>query len=174
MGSRNNQRYGDSTRTYVNRNPVMDSSQYTAGFAVFGSDGWEGGPEKMRGIGWVSVLRAPSRLSRRKAIEEDRFRPTYAGANVGHPYRVVGTAAGLRGRPAVSHPSQKTRRMGHPSIGGRDREEAELWGPQLALIDCAAYLVADVGAPDPEDDVAGNVGSVIGNAFQSPGDDDCI
>jgi hypothetical protein len=34
------------------------------------------------------------------------FRPTYAGANVGHPCRsVVGTARGLRGRP-----------MGHPAI----------------------------------------------------------
>ena len=30
-----------------------------------------------------------------------RFRPTYAGANMGHPCRAVGTAAGLRTRPAV-------------------------------------------------------------------------
>src|ERR1700744_576496 len=29
------------------------------------------------------------RLSRRKAVEKDRFRPTYAGANMGHPYSVV-------------------------------------------------------------------------------------
>ena len=29
------------------------------------------------------------------------FRPTYAGANMGHPCRAVGTAAGLRTRPVV-------------------------------------------------------------------------
>jgi hypothetical protein len=34
-----------------------------------------------------------------------RFRPTYAGANMGHPYGAVGPAAGLRERPAVSHPA---------------------------------------------------------------------
>src|ERR1700761_1888172 len=28
---------------------------------------------------------------RLKAIEKSRFRPTYAGANMGHPYRVVQT-----------------------------------------------------------------------------------
>jgi len=40
-----------------------------------------------------------------------RFRPTYAGANVGHPCGVVGPAGGLRGRPVVSHISQKTGEM---------------------------------------------------------------
>jgi len=39
-----------------------------------------------------------------------RFRPTYAGANVGHPYRSVRTAKGLRGRPVVSHISRKNER----------------------------------------------------------------
>jgi hypothetical protein len=42
-----------------------------------------------------------------KAVEDfaHRFRPTYAGANMGHPYRAVGPAATLSGRPAVSHPA---------------------------------------------------------------------
>jgi hypothetical protein len=40
-----------------------------------------------------------------------RFRPTYAGANVGHPCGVVGHAEGLRGGPAVSHISRKTSEM---------------------------------------------------------------
>jgi hypothetical protein len=40
-----------------------------------------------------------------------RFRPRYAGANLGHPYGSVGPAAGLRGRPAVSHISRKTSEM---------------------------------------------------------------
>src|ERR1700722_12090342 len=37
--------------------------------------------------------------------------PTYAGANVGHPYGVVESVRGLRGRPAVSHISRKTSEM---------------------------------------------------------------
>jgi hypothetical protein len=45
-----------------------------------------------------------------------RFRPTYAGANMGHPYGVVETAPGLRGRAAVSHISRKT---------------SEMWGTRL-------------------------------------------
>jgi hypothetical protein len=46
-----------------------------------------------------------------------RFRPTYAGANVGHPYRSVRTAKGLRGRPVVSHISRKNERdVGHPAV----------------------------------------------------------
>jgi hypothetical protein len=46
-----------------------------------------------------------------------RFRPTYAGANVGHPYRSVRTAKGLRGRPVVSHISRKNDRdVGHPAV----------------------------------------------------------
>jgi hypothetical protein len=34
-----------------------------------------------------------------------RSRPTYAGANVGHPCGAVGPAKGLRGRAEVSHPA---------------------------------------------------------------------
>jgi hypothetical protein len=43
--------------------------------------------------------------SERKAVEgfAHRFRPTYAGANVGHPCGAVGPARGLRARPAVFH-----------------------------------------------------------------------
>jgi hypothetical protein len=33
---------------------------------------------------------------RLKAVEEDRLRPTYAGANVGHPELVVAQLASLR------------------------------------------------------------------------------
>jgi hypothetical protein len=67
------------------------------------------------------------RSSRRKAIEESHFRPTYAGANVGHPCRVVGTAAGLRGRPSVSHISRKTSEMPRISC-------TQLWtGPRVRL-----------------------------------------
>jgi hypothetical protein len=40
-----------------------------------------------------------------------RFRPTYAGANVGHPYRAGVHAKGLRGRGVVSHISRKTSEM---------------------------------------------------------------
>jgi hypothetical protein len=40
-----------------------------------------------------------------------RFRPTYAGANVGHPYGPLGPAKGLRGRPWVSHISRKKSEM---------------------------------------------------------------
>jgi hypothetical protein len=43
-----------------------------------------------------------------------RFRPTYAGANMGHPYRVVETDADLRWRPAVSQPTYACANMGHP------------------------------------------------------------
>jgi hypothetical protein len=31
-----------------------------------------------------------------------RFRPTYAGANMGHPYGVVGPAAGAAGTPTTA------------------------------------------------------------------------
>ena len=48
-----------------------------------------------------------------------RFRPTYAGANMGHPCGVVETAAGLRGRPSVSHISRKT---------------SEMWGTRLIVV----------------------------------------
>src|ERR1700678_1712257 len=41
-------------------------------------------------------------------------------------------------------------------------------------IDGATHLVPDVGAADPEDDVAGDVGRVVGNAFESAGDDDRV
>jgi hypothetical protein len=60
----------------------------------------------------------------RKALEgfAHRFRPTYAGANVGHPYGAVGLARGLRGRPAVSHISRKTSEMwGETGTDGGDR-----------------------------------------------------
>jgi hypothetical protein len=45
-----------------------------------------------------------------------RFRPTYAGANMGHPYGAVKSARGLRGRPAVSHICQNHADMGHPAF----------------------------------------------------------
>jgi hypothetical protein len=56
----------------------------------------------------------------RKAVEgfAHRFRPTYAGANMGHPYRAVATASGLRARPAASHISRKT---------------SEMWGTRLLV-----------------------------------------
>ena len=45
------------------------------------------------------------------------FRPTYAGANMGHPDRVVGTAGGLRESPVLSHYLAKNERdMGHPAL----------------------------------------------------------
>ena len=49
----------------------------------------------------------------RKAVEgfAHRIRPTYAGANVGHPCGSVKPVTGLRGRPVVSHISQKTSEM---------------------------------------------------------------
>jgi hypothetical protein len=43
-----------------------------------------------------------------------RSRPTYAGANVGHPYRAVKSAAGLRGRDLSP-------RLGHLISGWRSR-----------------------------------------------------
>jgi len=52
-------------------------------------------------------LRALVEQSVRKGFAH-RFRPTYAGANMGHPYGVVGTVKGVGGRPAVSHISRKT------------------------------------------------------------------
>ena len=36
MGSRNSQRYGDSTGTYVKTNPLADPSQYIRGSRVLG------------------------------------------------------------------------------------------------------------------------------------------
>jgi hypothetical protein len=61
-----------------------------------------------------------SRRSVRKALVgfAHRFRPTYAGANMGHPYGVVETLAGLRERPMVSHISRKT---------------SEMWGTRLLV-----------------------------------------
>jgi hypothetical protein len=47
-----------------------------------------------------------------------RFRPTYADANVGHPYGSVGLAEGSRARAVVSHISRKT---------------SEMWGTRLFL-----------------------------------------
>jgi hypothetical protein len=56
-----------------------------------------------------------------------RFRPTYAGANMGHPYGVVEPARGLRVRPAVSHISRKTSEMPRISC-------TQLWtGPRVRL-----------------------------------------
>jgi hypothetical protein len=48
----------------------------------------------------------------RKAVVgfAQRFRPTYAGANMGHPYGVVRTAAGLRVR--ADYPTLRKEREG--------------------------------------------------------------
>jgi hypothetical protein len=43
-----------------------------------------------------------------------RFRPTYAGANMGHPYGVVEPVSGLRGRPAGTRPIGAG--IGHKSV----------------------------------------------------------
>src|SRR5271168_4014795 len=56
-----------------------------------------------------------------------RFRPTYAGANMGHPCRSVRAAAGLRGRFVISHISRKTSEMPRISC-------TQLWiGPRVRL-----------------------------------------
>jgi hypothetical protein len=72
-------------------------------------------------LGWVaqvSLLRPGCSgrqivRCRQKAVEgfAHRFRPTYAGADMGRPGGSVGPAAGLKGRPAVSHISRKTSEM---------------------------------------------------------------
>ena len=35
-------------------------------------------------------------------------------------------------------------------------------------------MVADVGSEDPEDDIFGNVGGMVGDAFQVAGDQECV
>jgi hypothetical protein len=71
-------------------------------------------------------LRALVEQSVRKGFAH-RFRPTYAGANMGHPYGVVGTVKGVGGRPAVSHISRKTSEMPRISC-------TQLWtGPRVRL-----------------------------------------
>src|SRR6204780_2504629 len=56
-----------------------------------------------------------------------RFRPTYAGANVGHPCGAVAPDKGLRGGPVVSHMSRKTSEMPRISC-------TQLWtGPRVRL-----------------------------------------
>src|ERR1700730_11642552 len=42
------------------------------------------------------------------------------------------------------------------------------------LIDGGTYLVADVGATDPEDDIPGDVGGVVGYTLKRPGNDDRV
>ena len=62
------------------------------------------------------------------------------------------------------------RRCGHsPSAPGA---AASACGQSLCL--GAAELVPDVGAADPEDDVFGDVGSVIADALQVTGHDDRV
>jgi hypothetical protein len=63
--------------------------------------------------GILNRTRLTKRLSKGFA---HRFRPTYAGANMGHPYGVVESARGLWGRAVVSHISRKT---------------SEMWGTRL-------------------------------------------
>jgi hypothetical protein len=46
-----------------------------------------------------------------------RFRPTYAEANVGHPYRVVTPVTGLRGEVCgIPHLAKNERDVGHPGF----------------------------------------------------------
>ena len=44
----------------------------------------------------------------------------------------------------------------------------------IRSIDGATYLVPYVGAADPEDNIPGDVGGVVGNPFEGASDDDCI
>ena len=55
----------------------MDSSQYTGDYAGVWKAGWVGTGGKCREM--VRTKGGPLRLSRRKAFEEDRFRPMYPG-----------------------------------------------------------------------------------------------
>ena len=78
------------------------------GHPSIGGVGWN--PRRNNGLSWGFA---------------HRFRPTYAGANVGHPYGVVGPATGLRGRPAVSHISRKTSEMWGTRLWGGDRAKLD-------------------------------------------------
>ena len=83
------------------------------------------------------------------------------------------TSDSLIGRQLARSPhlANNQRDAGHPSF---------VW--ELALsnrqpgrsVDGGTYLVADVGAADPEDDIPGDVGGVVGNPFEGASDDDRI
>jgi hypothetical protein len=79
------------------------------------------------------------------------FRPTYAGANVGHPWRSMRPARGLRARPAVSHISRKRARCPEFPVrsSGQDSVCAFLKGKahEVQGTHETAQEIGDVGHP---------------------------
>src|ERR1700691_3173355 len=77
------------------------------------------------------------------------------------------------GSSGIPHLAKNERDVGHPSLcEGTRAYQAEY--PSFPSIDCATYLVPDIGATNPENHIPGDVGGVVGNALQSARDDDRI